>query len=144
MIAIPVAPGTTTSSLPIFSAARVFGKQVFSIHLSSPKNRLRCIVSILASGMGFWYIPNLPSACRKAAPLSVSVANFGREADRFAVELTRDNHAAATAFVKLTQGVLGVPRHGWLFTVWRDTHPSLGDRLDFFNEYRPWQEGQPL
>jgi STE24 endopeptidase len=66
------------------------------------------------------------------------------EADRFAVELTRDNHAAATAFVKLTQGVLGVPRHGWLFTAWRDTHPSLGERLDFFNEYRPWQQGQPL
>jgi STE24 endopeptidase len=66
------------------------------------------------------------------------------EADRFALELTRDNHAAATAFVKLTQGVLGVPRHGWLYSTWRDTHPSLGERLDFFNEYRPWQTGQPL
>ena len=66
------------------------------------------------------------------------------EADRFAVELTRDNHAAAEAFLKLTQGVLGVPRHGWLSAAWRDTHPSLGDRLDFFNEYQPWQTGQPL
>jgi STE24 endopeptidase len=66
------------------------------------------------------------------------------EADRFPVELTRDNHAAATGFIKLTQGVLGVPRHGWLYAAWRDTHPSLGDRLDFFNEYRPWQTGQPL
>jgi STE24 endopeptidase len=66
------------------------------------------------------------------------------EADRFALELTRDNRAAATAFVKLTQGVLGVPRHGWPYTAWRDTHPSLGDRLDFFNEYRPWLTGQPL
>ena len=66
------------------------------------------------------------------------------EADRFAVELTRENHAAGTAFVKLTQGVLGVPRHGWIYTAWRDTHPSLGERLDFFNEYRPWQTGQPL
>jgi Zn-dependent protease with chaperone function len=66
------------------------------------------------------------------------------EADLFALELTRDNHSAGTAFVKLTQGVLGVPRHGWLFTAWRGTHPSLGDRLDFFNEYRPWQTGQPL
>jgi STE24 endopeptidase len=66
------------------------------------------------------------------------------EADRFALELTRDNHAAATAFVKLTQGVLGVPRHGWLYTTWRATHPSLGQRLDFINEYRPWQTGQPL
>lgn len=66
------------------------------------------------------------------------------EADRFALELTRDNHGAATAFVKLTQGVLGVPRHGWLYAAWRGTHPSLGERLDFFNTYRPWQTGQPL
>jgi len=66
------------------------------------------------------------------------------EADRFAVELTRENHAAGTAFVKLTQGVLGLPRHGRIYTAWRDTHPSLGERLDFFNEYRPWQTGQPL
>jgi STE24 endopeptidase len=66
------------------------------------------------------------------------------EADRFALELTRDNRAAATGFIKLTQGVLGLPRHGCLYTAWRDTHPSLGDRLDFFNEYRPWQTGQPL
>jgi len=66
------------------------------------------------------------------------------EADRFALELTRDNHAAATAFVKLTQGVLGVPWHGWLYTAWRDTHPPLGDRIDFDNGYRPWQTGQPL
>ncbi len=66
------------------------------------------------------------------------------EADRFAVELTRDNHAAGTAFVKLTQGVLGVPRHGWLYTAWRDTHPSMADRVDFFNQYKPWQTGRPL
>jgi Zn-dependent protease with chaperone function len=66
------------------------------------------------------------------------------EADRFAVELTRENHAAGTAFVKLTQGVLGMPRHGWIYTAWRDTHPSLGERLDFFNDYKPWQTGQPL
>jgi STE24 endopeptidase len=66
------------------------------------------------------------------------------EADRFALELTRDNHAAATAFVKLYLGNLDVPRHGWLHTTWRDAHPSLGDRIDFDNEYWPWDTGQPL
>jgi len=66
------------------------------------------------------------------------------EADRFALELTRDNHAAATAWVKFQQEGLIMPRKGWLYTAWRDTHPSIGDRIDFDNEYRPWQTGQPL
>ena len=39
------------------------------------------------------------------------------EADRFAPELAHDNHAAAMAFIKLTRGVLGVPHHGWLYTL---------------------------
>lgn len=66
------------------------------------------------------------------------------EADRFAVELTRDNHAAATAYIKLSQGVLNMPRPGPLYTIWRLTHPSEADAVEFFNEYRPWQSGQPL
>lgn len=78
-------------------------------------------------------------------PLDFGFLRFQEhEADRFALELTRDNHAAATAFVKLTQRVLGVPRHGVLYTLWQDTHPALGDRVDFFNGYRPWQTGQTL
>ena len=34
------------------------------------------------------------------------------EADRFALELTRDNHAAATTFVRLQEENLSVPRPG--------------------------------
>jgi Zn-dependent protease with chaperone function len=66
------------------------------------------------------------------------------EADRFALEITRDNHAAATAFVKLQQENLAVPRPGWLFTTWRASHPPLGERIDFSNDYRPWELDQPL
>jgi Zn-dependent protease with chaperone function len=66
------------------------------------------------------------------------------EADRFGLEITRDNHAAATAFVKLQQENLAVPRPGWLFTTWRASHPPLGDRIDFSNDYRPWETNQPL
>jgi Zn-dependent protease with chaperone function len=66
------------------------------------------------------------------------------EADRFGLEVTRDNHAAATAFVKLQQENLAVPRPGWLFTTWRASHPPLGDRIDFSNDYRPWEVNQPL
>jgi hypothetical protein len=45
---------------------------------------------------------------------------------------------------KADKGVLGVPRHGLLYTAWRDTHPSMADRVDFFNTYRSWQTGQGL
>jgi Zn-dependent protease with chaperone function len=63
------------------------------------------------------------------------------EADRFALELTRANHAAATAMVKLQRENLGNPRPGWFYTVWRGTHPSAGERIDFANSYRPWESG---
>ena len=65
------------------------------------------------------------------------------EADRFGLELTHSNHAAATAFIALQKENLAVPRHGLLFTVLRASHPSIGDRIDFCNTYRPWQRGEP-
>lgn len=66
------------------------------------------------------------------------------EADRFALELTQDNHAAATAFVRLQRENLGNPRPGVLFMLWRASHPSLGQRIEFANDYRPWEHGEPL
>jgi len=66
------------------------------------------------------------------------------EADRFGLELTRDNWSAATAFVRLQEENLSIPRPGRLFIFWRASHPSLGDRVDFANQYRPWECGQPL
>lgn len=66
------------------------------------------------------------------------------EADRFALELTKDNHAAATAFVRLQQENLANPRPGPLFMLWRASHPSLGQRIEFANDYRPWDRGEPL
>ena len=69
---------------------------------------------------------------------------FEHEADRFAIEITRDNHAGATAFVILQQENLAVPRPGRLYTWFRMSHPPVGERIDFFNSYRPWDSGQPL
>jgi STE24 endopeptidase len=63
------------------------------------------------------------------------------EADRFGLELTHDNHAGATAFVALQQQNLAVPRPGWLYKVFRASHPPIGERVDFINEYRPWETG---
>jgi STE24 endopeptidase len=67
-----------------------------------------------------------------------------READRFALELTRNNQAAASAFVRLQERNLSVPRPGLIYMLWRGSHPSLGDRVDFANQYRPWETGEPL
>ncbi|HEX7505667.1 MAG TPA: M48 family metallopeptidase [Polyangia bacterium] len=63
------------------------------------------------------------------------------EADRFGLELTRDNHAAATAFVTLQQQNLAVPRPSLLYKVFRASHPPIGERVDFINSYRPWARG---
>jgi STE24 endopeptidase len=66
------------------------------------------------------------------------------EADRFALEITRNNYAAATTFVRLQQENLAVPRPGRLYLLWRGSHPPLGERVDFANQYHPWLTGEPL
>jgi Zn-dependent protease with chaperone function len=78
-------------------------------------------------------------------PVALAVSrHFEHEADRFGLEITRDNHAAATAFVTLQQENLGVPRPGPIFVWWRASHPPLGERIDFSNDYRPWEKNEPL
>jgi Zn-dependent protease with chaperone function len=66
------------------------------------------------------------------------------EADRFGLELTRNNYSAATGFVKLVHQNLSNPRPGIIYRIFRATHPPLGDRIDFMNQYRPWEKGEPL
>ena len=67
-----------------------------------------------------------------------------REANRFGLEITMNNHAAATASVKLQTENLGVPRPGTLYKLWRASHPTLEERIDFCNSYRPWEKKEPL
>lgn len=66
------------------------------------------------------------------------------EADRFGLELVRDNRAAASAFAKLQAENLGVPYPGALYVLFRASHPPLGERIEFANEYRPWERGESL
>ncbi len=78
-------------------------------------------------------------------PVALAVQrHFEHEADRFGLEITQDNYAAAEAFVKLQQENLGMPRPGRLYKWWRASHPPLGDRIDFSNDYRPWETNEPL
>jgi STE24 endopeptidase len=79
------------------------------------------------------------------APIwNVFSRSIEHEADRFAIEITRDNHAGATAFVKLQSENLGNPRPGPLYKLWRSSHPPIGERIDFCQDYRPWENGEPL
>ncbi len=67
-----------------------------------------------------------------------------READRFGLELTRNNQAAAEGFVKVQTENLYNPYPGPFYKLWRSGHPPLGERVQFCNEYRPWETGEPL
>jgi len=78
-------------------------------------------------------------------PLALAFTrHIEHEADRFGLEITETSHSAGTAFVKLQQDALVVPRPGLLYKLWRESHPPLGERIDFTNDYHPWREGQPL
>ena len=83
-----------------------------------------------------------------ALVLTPAILAFGRhvehEADRFGLEITRDNHDCATAFAKLQSENLSNPRPGLLYKLWRSDHPPIGERIDFCNSYRPWETGEPL
>jgi len=65
-------------------------------------------------------------------------------ADRFGLEMTETNHSAGTAFVKFQEDALANSRPGLMFKLWRESHPPLGERIDFTNEYHPWRDGRPL
>ncbi len=65
-------------------------------------------------------------------------------ADRFGLELTQNNEAAAKAFVKLQQTNLGNPWPGKWYVIFRSSHPPLGKRVEFCNSYHPWLQKKPL
>lgn len=78
-------------------------------------------------------------------PLSNYVSRcMEHQADRFGLEITKNNKAAGEAFLVLQQGNLANPRPGPIFKLFRSTHPPLLERVEFCNTYCPWKEGQPL
>lgn len=80
-----------------------------------------------------------------AQPIAFAYSrHIEREADRFGLEITRDNLAMATAFTILQQENLAHPRPGPLYVLWRSRHPPIAERIELANRYRPWEQGQPL
>jgi len=73
------------------------------------------------------------------SPVALAYSRYQEhEADRFGLDLTRTSHSAGTAFVKLQEENLSNPRPGLLFKIFRSSHPSIGERVDFCNTYHPW------
>ncbi len=79
------------------------------------------------------------------APLTNAYSrSIETEADRFELELTRNNFATATATVKMHQQSLAMPEPGYIYMLWNFDHPTYKSRVDFANNYRPWDKGEPL
>ena len=79
------------------------------------------------------------------SPLGLACSRWAEhEADRFALELTRDNYAGATSFARSVHDDLSYPRPSPLMVFLRWSHPPLADRIEFCNRYRPWETGEPL
>ncbi|HEY5585188.1 MAG TPA: M48 family metallopeptidase [Ruminiclostridium sp.] len=79
------------------------------------------------------------------APLSNAYSrSIELDADRFELELTQNNFATATGTVKLHQQSLTMPEPGLVYLLWTYDHPTFKSRVDFANDYRPWENGQPL
>jgi Zn-dependent protease with chaperone function len=79
------------------------------------------------------------------SPVALAYSRYQEhEADRFSLELTHANHSAAMSFVKLQRENLSHPRPGLFYKVFRASHPSIGDRIDFCNAYHPWRMESPL
>jgi hypothetical protein len=65
--------------------------------------------------------------------------------DRFGLDESRhQNHAAATAFAGDVQRGDVPPDWNTFFLVMQATHPSVRERIEFANTYRPWERGEPL
>jgi Zn-dependent protease with chaperone function len=72
-------------------------------------------------------------------PVTLAYSRYQEhEADCFTLDLTHANHSAAMADVKMQAENLGNPRPGLFYKIFRASHPSIGERIDFANAYHPW------
>ena len=80
-----------------------------------------------------------------ASPFALAFSrHVEHEADRFGLEITQNNHSAALSFVTMQQDNLANPRPHWLVRLLRADHPTVAERIEFANTYKPWATGQPL
>jgi STE24 endopeptidase len=72
------------------------------------------------------------------SPVGLAYSRYQEhEADRFSLDLTGYKHSDAMSHVKVQMENLSNPRPGWLYKLFRSSHPSIGERIDFANSYQP-------
>ena len=130
---------TLLATLSLYVVHRVAGRLIVLFHHRFGFERLNDVASlpllVLVGGV----------VMLATAPAMLALSRWQeREADRFGLEITHDNQAAARAFGRLHDENLAVPRTGLLYRLWRGSHPDLADRIEFSNRYRPWSHGDPL
>jgi Zn-dependent protease with chaperone function len=130
---------TLLATLSLYLVHRVAGRWITRFHHRFGFSRLDDVASlpllVLVGG----------AVMLATTPAMLALSRWQeREADRFGLEITRDNQAAARAFVRLHDENLAVPRTGLLYRLWRGSHPDLADRIEFSNRYRPWLRGDSL
>ena len=138
-----VAIGLTLSSLgTIFALALIHGAAYRLIRRHGPRFGFDRLTDVASAPL----ILLLAQVTMLAgSPLiNASSRYMEHEADRFALEITRDNRAAARGEAKIQVDNLAVPRPDPLSYWMRSTHPSIAERIDFANRYRPWELGRPL
>ncbi|MEA4825044.1 MAG: M48 family metallopeptidase [Clostridium sp.] len=67
-----------------------------------------------------------------------------KQADTFAIEITRDNEAAISSFQKLSESGIVIPNPDPIYKLWTYDHPPISERVEFFKKYKPWTEGKQL
>ena len=66
-----------------------------------------------------------------------------READLYALELTRDGDAGARAFLRMAEVNRSDPDPPGLVRLLLYTHPTILERIRLAGSYHPWSEGRP-
>ncbi len=66
------------------------------------------------------------------------------EADRYALELNRENTAQGQTFASWASEKGSVPESSKFFLLFRASHPSNATRIRLSNTYHPWLDGKPL
>ena len=103
------------------------------VHASSPTSP-RCRSSCCSSA---W-------RSSSSAPWLLGITrHFEHEADRFGLEITRANRQAALSFVRFSRTIWRIRGRTGSCGCSAQSHPTLAERIEFANSYRPWETGQP-
>lgn len=80
-----------------------------------------------------------------SSPFSNAYSRYTEtEADRFELELTKDNEATMSSTIKLHQNSLILPTPGVVYKLWNYDHPTFEERVKFAENYKPWEENKPI